>query len=130
VDTSRGHSVAVGCGHRTPVTHRGHGRSQRQLELGEVGAPVPERSGGHARVIGTGRVPVILARHAGRPTDVHQRCLLVVVTGRGGAGGGRGGNGRGNSCATVGCRGLRGGGRGDGRVGGTFCDLAGHAFGR
>jgi len=102
-----------GRGHCAPVPHRRHGRGQRQLELGKVGASVPQRTGGHARVVGAGRVAVVLARNARRPSDVHQRGLLVV---------------RGH--AAVGHR--RGGGRGARRGGvrGTFDDLAGHALGR
>jgi len=102
-----------GRGHGAPVPHRRHGRGQRQLELGKVGAPVTQRAGGHARVVGTGRVPVVLARHARRPADVHQSGLLVV---RGHAAVGRGG---------------RGGRAAAGRRRGTFArDLTGHALGR
>lgn len=93
-----------GRGHGAPVPHRRHGRGQRQLELGKVGAPVTQRTGGHARVVGTGRVAVVLARHARRPADVHQSGLLVV---------------RGHAAV------------GNGGRGGTFArDLAGHALGR
>jgi len=130
VHAARGHGVVVVAGggsgighHGASVPHRGHGRSQRQFELGKVRAPVPERPGGHAGIVGTGRVPVVLARHAGRPTDVHQRRLLVVLAGRGDD----------RSGITVvgycGSRGGLGGGDAGGRVG-TFRDLAGHAFGR
>jgi len=69
---------STGRGHGAPVSHRRHGRRQRQLELGKVGASVTQRTGGHARVVGAGRVAVVLARHARRPSDVYQRGLLVV----------------------------------------------------
>lgn len=125
-----GQRVALGRGHGTPVPHRGHGRGQGQLELGKVRAPVPQRPGGHARIVGAGRVSVVFARHAGRPADVHQRCLLVAVLGsrgcaRVGAGapvrGYRGRGGRGGRRAF----GFGGGGRGT-----YFRYLAGHALRR